>query len=238
MKKIILILIVLSAVGCFLPWYGISAEIMGQSSSRTIIGFDYLSYGLIVFIAAIVTLILSFIKLVQKFRVIPMLVVLVFSFMPFLNHPNTGSVDTNIASANSGFMWGIYFTIGFALITVILIVINDYFQSPKKDFVSSKSIFNGSSSQNDQKTFTSDYQHNKQITDNKINCPKCLAPNSVNTKFCINCGSALEIISAIETNQICTGCGTKLVQGVKFCPNCGKENLQISSKKEIDFDDL
>lgn len=65
----------------------------------------------------------------------------------------------------------------------------------------------------------------------QIQCPKCGNPVPANAKFCLECGSKIEILS--ENEMLCPKCGKKTPKG-KFCmecgarlqntcPNCGKE---------------
>jgi len=43
-----------------------------------------------------------------------------------------------------------------------------------------------------------------------------LPPNS---KFCINCGSA------VATARFCTNCGGKMPKDAKFCGECGEKQM-------------
>lgn len=60
-------------------------------------------------------------------------------------------------------------------------------------------------------------QDNKN-SDNMI-CPTCGEKLPPNAKFCLNCGTKVEL----EQQQICPECGHQIVKGAKFCLNCGKK---------------
>ncbi len=78
---------------------------------------------------------------------------------------------------------------------------------------------------------------NKTVSDKRANigndsdkkiCPSCGFKNNKSEIFCNNCGAKLSENKQIDNKQIdkderfCV-CGEKIVPGVKFCPNCGKE---------------
>lgn len=51
------------------------------------------------------------------------------------------------------------------------------------------------------------------IESKTIVCPTCGKPAGTG-KFCSNCGASMEL-------NVCSQCGAKLAQGVRFCNNCG-----------------
>lgn len=229
MKVIIFICIALTAIGVSLPWVGVSVEVTGQNISSSIIGFQYLSYGMLVFLFSLITFILSFIRIVKKYRIFSMILVLIFSIIPFFHHPESMSFSSEGGSLSVGFLWGFYFTLGFAIISVILLFLNDYILSKK---TGENCLVN-----TDQKKMVSNAestnQQPSQSLQSKIVCPKCNTANPVNTKFCSNCGSALELPKPPEQNQECSNCKTKYPADARFCPQCG-----APAKKGIDLSDL
>ena len=50
---------------------------------------------------------------------------------------------------------------------------------------------------------------------------KCSVELPNGAKFCMNCGTKIEVVEAKEV--FCTECGTKNPSGSKFCFNCGKK---------------
>ena len=52
----------------------------------------------------------------------------------------------------------------------------------------------------------------------KITCPNCNCEVPENAKFCLECGSKIEILN--ENEIICPACGSKTAKG-KFCMECG-----------------
>ena len=52
----------------------------------------------------------------------------------------------------------------------------------------------------------------------KITCPKCGSEVPENSKFCLECGTKIEILA--EDEMICPSCGKKTHKG-KFCMECG-----------------
>lgn len=52
----------------------------------------------------------------------------------------------------------------------------------------------------------------------KMNCPNCHAQVPANAKFCLECGTKIEILA--EDEVICPACGKKTHKG-KFCMECG-----------------
>lgn len=69
-----------------------------------------------------------------------------------------------------------------------------------------------------------------------MNCPKCNAVLSANSKFCTSCGTKIEIqpeakteiIAPVQQNtSVCIKCGAPLKAGAKFCTKCGSsQNVQ------------
>ena len=51
-----------------------------------------------------------------------------------------------------------------------------------------------------------------------VKCPKCGNPLPANAKFCLECGTKMEILA--ENEMICPACGKKTPKG-KFCMECG-----------------
>ena len=51
----------------------------------------------------------------------------------------------------------------------------------------------------------------------EIECPNCHTKLSANSKFCLECGSKIEIKKTI----FCTQCGESITAGAKFCASCG-----------------
>ncbi len=51
-------------------------------------------------------------------------------------------------------------------------------------------------------------------------CPKCSTQNPVGTKFCSNCGTALQAPQAATVE--CPNCHGQVQAGSKFCNNCGQ----------------
>ena len=52
----------------------------------------------------------------------------------------------------------------------------------------------------------------------KVICPNCSSEVPANSKFCLECGTKIEILGENET--ICPACGKKTHKG-KFCMECG-----------------
>ncbi|TAH44643.1 MAG: zinc ribbon domain-containing protein [Betaproteobacteria bacterium] len=46
-------------------------------------------------------------------------------------------------------------------------------------------------------------------------CPKCGSTNSVQARFCQQCGTSLQ-------REKCSGCGAELAANARFCGQCGK----------------
>ena len=53
---------------------------------------------------------------------------------------------------------------------------------------------------------------------NAINCPNCGTPST--GKFCMNCGTKIEPPAPAEPKK-CAGCGAEILEGAKFCVECG-----------------
>lgn len=51
----------------------------------------------------------------------------------------------------------------------------------------------------------------------EIECPNCGTKLSANSKFCLECGSKIEV----KKSAFCIECGEPLAPGAKFCANCG-----------------
>jgi len=64
-----------------------------------------------------------------------------------------------------------------------------------------------------------------------MKCPKCQFENPEGAKFCVECGSKLEMP--------CPACGFANLPGFKFCAECGKKLAPISglTPKELSFDE-
>jgi hypothetical protein len=50
-----------------------------------------------------------------------------------------------------------------------------------------------------------------------VSCPQCSNPVMPNTRFCQNCGAALNV------NIECKSCGCPIQATAKFCPACGNK---------------
>ena len=61
----------------------------------------------------------------------------------------------------------------------------------------------------------------------KIICPNCNSEVPENSKFCLECGSKIEIIT--ENEMSCPSCGKKTSKG-KFCMECGAALIQKCAK--------
>ena len=57
-------------------------------------------------------------------------------------------------------------------------------------------------------------------------CPKCQAANPAGGKFCLNCGSAMQVAAFA-----CPSCQTPLQPGAKFCSNCGASTAAKSCSR-------
>lgn len=59
-----------------------------------------------------------------------------------------------------------------------------------------------------------------------MKCFNCQSEVRDNAKFCPKCGQDLRVkpstATAQPTEQVCSGCGTKLPSGIRFCTACGK----------------
>jgi len=49
----------------------------------------------------------------------------------------------------------------------------------------------------------------------RLACPRCGASNLAGSKYCAQCGSALQVTGR------CPSCGASVEVGAKFCPQCG-----------------
>ena len=56
-------------------------------------------------------------------------------------------------------------------------------------------------------------------TTKSITCPNCGTTLDANAKFCLECGSKIEI----KKPSFCIECGEPIVEGAKFCSGCGKK---------------
>lgn len=65
----------------------------------------------------------------------------------------------------------------------------------------------------------------KQI--NKVTCPNCNSEVSENSKFCLECGTKIEVFA--ENEMICPSCGKKINKG-KFCMECGASLVSKCTK--------
>lgn len=59
--------------------------------------------------------------------------------------------------------------------------------------------------------------NNQNTSASGVVCPKCHTSLPAGSKFCNNCGAA------VNQNSFCTNCGSKVVPGSKFCNNCGQK---------------
>lgn len=55
------------------------------------------------------------------------------------------------------------------------------------------------------------------VASEEIECPNCHTKLSANSKFCLECGSKIEI----KKSAFCIECGEPLAPGAKFCASCG-----------------
>ena len=55
------------------------------------------------------------------------------------------------------------------------------------------------------------------VASEEIECPNCHIKLSANSKFCLECGSKIEI----KKSAFCIECGESLAPGAKFCASCG-----------------
>lgn len=55
------------------------------------------------------------------------------------------------------------------------------------------------------------------VATEEIECPNCHTKLSANSKFCLECGTKIEI----KKSTFCIECGEALAPGAKFCANCG-----------------
>ena len=60
----------------------------------------------------------------------------------------------------------------------------------------------------------------KKYGEDIIKCSKCGGLNKSDAKFCMSCGSPLEI-EIKEEGKKCPACGTSLKESAKFCMRCG-----------------
>ncbi|TFH34752.1 MAG: zinc-ribbon domain-containing protein, partial [Anaerolineales bacterium] len=65
-------------------------------------------------------------------------------------------------------------------------------------------------------------------------CPKCQSGNPEKAKFCLNCGTSLEV----SVNPNCPTCGTELPPDAKYCLSCGmkiKQGDETSHKSRLQW---
>jgi len=65
---------------------------------------------------------------------------------------------------------------------------------------------------------TSGNVENDKLSTETISCPKCQKQNIKGAKFCVECGTGLQVE---EESVPCIECGAKLKVGAKFCTECG-----------------
>ena len=53
----------------------------------------------------------------------------------------------------------------------------------------------------------------------QVKCPKCGNALPASAKFCLECGSRIEVLT--ENEMICPSCGKRTAKG-KFCMECGQ----------------
>ena len=70
------------------------------------------------------------------------------------------------------------------------------------------------------------FEQKQQPTKN-ITCPNCNAEVPENSKFCLECGSKIELLN--ENEVICPACGKKTAKG-KFCMECGASLIAKCAK--------
>ena len=63
-------------------------------------------------------------------------------------------------------------------------------------------------------------------------CPNCNAQVPENSKFCLECGSKIEMLE--ENEMICPACGKKTNKG-KFCMECGASLIAKCAKCGAEF---
>ena len=72
-----------------------------------------------------------------------------------------------------------------------------------------------------QKVTTQDYTGDLDFSKGgMVQCSKCGAKMTSNTKFCADCGTP-NTAAAGSTPKFCTACGGKMEPGAKFCQACG-----------------
>lgn len=57
------------------------------------------------------------------------------------------------------------------------------------------------------------------VASEEIECPNCHTKLSANSRFCLECGTKIEI----KKSAFCIECGEPLAPGAKFCANCGSK---------------
>ena len=62
------------------------------------------------------------------------------------------------------------------------------------------------------------------LNNTKITCSKCGASIPNGSKFCLECGEKVEVIS--QDQIVCPECGNTVVKG-KFCPECGHKFITV-----------
>lgn len=64
-------------------------------------------------------------------------------------------------------------------------------------------------------------------------CKSCGCTLDENAKFCVKCGTAVDVAALAETKKVfCKACGSELEDGMTFCCNCGAP-VQDASKEKI-----
>jgi predicted amidophosphoribosyltransferase len=84
-----------------------------------------------------------------------------------------------------------------------------------------------------------------------MRCPQCHKDNLTSYRFCISCGSTLDLrdIKPADTTQnssglkgtqpsFCNSCGHKVKTGYRFCQSCGKELLPVVGIKDCRSQDV
>ena len=61
-----------------------------------------------------------------------------------------------------------------------------------------------------------------------IICKKCGCENSIQYKFCTNCGEK------VIREDICSSCGAELNEGQKFCPECGSKTPKFIALEKVE----
>jgi len=58
-----------------------------------------------------------------------------------------------------------------------------------------------------------------------MKCPRCQSENTVDARFCEECGARLE--------ATCPSCGTPVTPGKRFCRSCGAAQLSAPEPRRL-----